>query len=855
VKRAFTILFLICHSAAFAVPFSPAFGSAQRAMSDGLWDVAALHLRAAAEAPDLPEDRLQDVQILLAQSLIRGNHPDEAIALLEESAVRDHPETPFWLGQALAGKGRFADAAEALSSVAANPDLPFRAEAAITAANLRLSLSQPDAALETLALLENSKDPATIAGSRLHRISILLDLGRIEEARALFPEPETVPENLSRFANLLEGYLLMAEGKAAEAEPLFSALLSDPQGQTLGHYNLAAIGKADSLAAQGNKEAATESLFAFIQSRPATSQLAPMFRRIIAWLPEKIATTDQATLVRLAEWIPVSLPSGSGFINTDANTAAAAWPIATKPLSDLEAFALHARAVAIRRVGTPAAKAEAASLLQRLRLLAPRHFLVPGSLLTLASWKLEDGKGGTAFDMLDSLQFTAKSPLVKGEAAFLKALDAFRKGDDTLAASLFDEAAELLDGENRAAAAFNSALSRLGEDPSAAITIQDVDAEVSEKLAEDLRLERALSADSPGEAKPALDSFLKANPDHPRSPEARLAIAEAALASAPPDLSLARAHLDTLMASGEELPETLAPRLALVRLRLLDLSGADPETIAFANKTIESFPGSSIASEAALILGKTLFHSGNYNEARIALERLAASEPGTQRSQAALLLAARSAALGATVQSREEALAIYDRTIAIDGPLKALAILEKARLFIDLNRLPAAIESLSAAYAATSPDDPARLPTGLLLAEAIYARGDTDPESLSEALEIYDSLLELSAGSPARYFRIQYLRGLTLEKLPKPDDASSTRIAEARQAYFSVIDRPADPPPAEWEWFERSGFRLLSILEAEEDWKAAISIAGKIASFGGPRAKEAATRARQLRLKHMVWED
>jgi hypothetical protein len=143
----------------------------------------------------------------------------------------------------------------------------------------------------------------------------------------------------------------------------------------------------------------------------------------------------------------------------------------------------------------------------------------------------------------------------------------------------------------------------------------------------------------------------------------------------------------------------------------------------------------------------------------------------------------------------------------------------------------------------------------LLLAEAIYARGDSDPESLSEALEIYDSLLELSAGSPARYFRIQYLRGLTLEKLPKPDDISSTRIAEAREAYFSVIDRPADPPPAEWEWFERSGFRLLSILEAEEDWKAAISIAEKIASFGGPRAKEAATRARQLRLKHMVWED
>jgi hypothetical protein len=855
VKRAFTIFFLICHSAAFAGPFSTAFGSARRAMGDGLWDVAALHLTAAASAPDIPADQFQEVQMLLAQCLIRGNRPDEAIAILAESVVREHPETPFWQGQALAGKGRYADAAEMLSSVAGNPELPFRAEAAYTAANLRLSLSQADAAFETLSLLETSEDTTMIAGSKLRRISILIDLGRIEDARALFPEPGTIPKGLSRFANLLEGYLLMAEGGAAEAQPLFSALLSDPQGQSLAHYNLAAIGKADSLAAQGKTEAATESLFSFIQSRPETSQLAPMFKRIIAWLPDKIATTDQATLVRLAEWIPVSVPTGSGFVNTEADTAAAAWPAASKPLTDLEVFALHARALAIHRVGTPTATAEAASLLQRLRLLAPRHFLVPSSILTLASWKLEEGEGDAAFDMLDSLQLSAKSPLVKGEAAFLKALDAFEKGDTTLAAGLFDEATELLDGENRASAAFNSALSRLADDPSASINIQNLDTDTVETLSEDLRLERALSADSPEEAKPALDAFLKDNPNHPRATEARLAITEAALATAPPDLSLARAHLDTLMASGDLLPDKLAARLAIARLRLLALSGDDPGAIAFATKTIESFPGTPIASEASLILGKTLFRTGSYNEARLALEKLAAAEPGTQRSQAALLLAARSAALGATAQSRDEALAIYDRTIAIDGPFKALAILEKARLLIDLNRLPTAIESLSTAYAAISLDDPARLPTGLLLAEAIYARGDTDPESLSKALEIYDSLIGLSEGSPARYFRIQYLRGLTLEKLPKPDDATSTRIAEAREAYFSVIDRPADPPPAEWEWFERSGFRLLSILEADEDWKAAISIAAKIASFGGPRATEAATRARQLRLKHLVWED
>ena len=56
-------------------------------------------------------------------------------------------------------------------------------------------------------------------------------------------------------------------------------------------------------------------------------------------------------------------------------------------------------------------------------------------------------------------------------------------------------------------------------------------------------------------------------------------------------------------------------------------------------------------------------------------------------------------------------------------------------------------------------------------------------------------------------------------------------------------------------WFERSGFRALSLLENASNWKAATSIAEKIASFGGPRAEEAATRPRQLRLKHHIWED
>lgn len=853
-KTWFTALLFTCQSL-LAASFGSLMGTAQSAMDDGLWDVAVLRLTMAADAPDAPAERQKEIQLMLAESLIRGNRPSEAIAVLGQSVLRDSVETPFWMGQALAGSGRYREAVETLLPIAADPSHPLRAEAALTAANLQLSLAQPDEALGTLSLLAESPDAGLSVVSRLRRVAILLDLGRVAEAREMFPKAENLPESMKHQANLIGGFLLLAEGNAKDAQPLFEALLADPQGQDAEAFNLAVIGNADAISMQGDPAAAMESMFAFIESRPDTSQLAPMFRRIATWLPESIPGADSPILTRLAGWLPKTPPDAGGFINTAPDTAAAAWPHPQAELTDLEAFALFTRALALRRVDSPSTKAEADILLRHLRLLAPQHFLTPKSLLTLAKWKLDDGLSGDAFAILEILGKTAKSPIIKGQAAFLNAEAAYAQGDHALATTLFAEAAETLDETGREAASFNSALARIGGDPSAVLTIQNLEPAAKQRIETDLALEKALLEDSPEDAKAGLEIFLRDNPDHPRVAEARLAIAEAAMATIPPDFSLAKAQVDTLAATGESLPPQQASRLAITRLRLLDVMGKTEEAITLATEVSTTYPGSPTSSEALLILGKNLFRSGQYNEARLNLEKLATSEPGTQRAQAALLLAARSASLGATAQSREEALALFDRTMQAAGSLNALARLEKARLLVDLNRLPDAIELLRDAYAKTPPDDPSRLSTGLLLAEAIYARGDSDPASLSGALEIYDSLANLTSGNPASHFRLQYLRGLTLEKLPDPNDPTKTRLAEARDAYYSVLDRPTDPPPPEWEWFERCGFRLFSLLEAESDWKAAITIAEKIASFAGPRSGEAATRARQLRLKHMIWED
>ncbi|MGJ8641962.1 MAG: tetratricopeptide repeat protein [Luteolibacter sp.] len=825
-------------------------------MSDRLWEVASLHLSEAVADEELTTEKRTELLLLLGESLIRGNRPDEAITFLEDPILEDNIEGAFWIAQALAGKGRYEEAVESLLPLAGNTNHPYRAEAALTAGSLLLSLGKPDEAIGCLALLADSSDSSIRVEGNLRRSEILLDLGRVEEARSIFPLAEEVPGNLQNYYKLISGYLLLAEGKPEEAEPLLNELLAKPEGQSLVSYNLAAIAKADALAAQDKRDLATESLLTFVSANPETARLNPIFTRIVAWLPQTIISSENPTLLRLAGWLPQITPRNSGFINTENASAVAAWPHAQIPLTDLEVFSMHARALALHRIDTnPAAHAEAHSLLQRLQIFAPQHFLSQHALLTLASWALEEGQTDEALSIFETLRHSAKSPIIRGEAAFLSAMAVYDSGDSTLSAELFEEAAGLLEGEAGEAATLNAALTRLSQDPTAAITIQNADESTSAVLETELDLEKALLEADPVKARMALDEFLKKHPEHPRAMEARIAITEVALRSVPPDFSVARAQLDILATSESPLPPALNARMGLARLRLLDLSSKPEATIALAKLTMESFPNTRESSEAAFILGKNLFLSGIYNEARLVLEKLAASEAGSQRAQASLLIAARAAALGATSQSREEALSLFDQTISAPGPLKTVALLEKARLLIDLNRIPDAVSLLSEAYAATQQDDPARLPTGLLLAEAIYAKGDDAPESLGSALEIYDSLIAISSGNPAEYFRLQYLRGLTLEKLPDPEDASKTRLSEAKEAYYSVLDRPIDPKPPEWEWFERSGFRLLSLLEKGAEWEAAISIAEKIASFGGPRANEASTRARQLRLKHMIWKD
>ncbi len=829
---------------------------AGEAYQAALWDVAAHAYRELLAENDLEPDLRTSIAIRLVECLIRDGRPAEALTWLDpDAAAAAHPAAMYWRGEALAGSGRFADAVDAFSAHLEVGDAPHRLEAALTSANLQISLGKASAAILTLGKFAETAEAGAAARANLQRTAILLDSGYPEDAGDFLPDVDDLPEKDRPFARYTHARLLLATGEVDDASERFAALLREPAGQSMLIHHGAALGLADTIAITTGTEAASRSLLGFLAEHPDSPWLDAAFRRLLAWLPES-PTANDAILAKLAEWIPAPVAPATGIV-TLADRASATWPSGTV-LPEVTAFALFTRAVGMHRVGTPAAQHEAGVLMARLRVNFATHFLAHRSLLTEGRWHLETGRAAEALDLLSIAAESSRSGVIRGEALFLEAMALIQAGDLPAATVRFQEAAELLDDQAAEISRFNIAVAMLHAFPDEMPSM-----ELGAGLRATLELERALAIEDPAKSLAALESFLRNHEAHPRSGEARLAAAERALRLETPDLSLALAQIESL-GTFARIPDG-ATRASMVRLRIVE-ARKDPETateiIEIARGILRDAPNTPAAIEASLALGRSLFDTGNFNEARIVFERLAIEQSSFEDSdpeliQAALLLAARAAALGATTQSREEALALFDRAVGVENAsLGGIAALEKARLMIDLNRLDPAIESLKTMRETMAAENPLALPAGLLLGEAIYAKSSGNPAMLQEALAIYDELLDAaSQDSGAIYNRLQYLRGITLEKLPRDDAPHLKRETEAIEAYYSVILRAGDGPPSEWEWFERCAFAALSLLEKAGRWQAAINLARRIASFNGPRAADAAERAAQLQLRHMIWED
>ncbi|MEP4076774.1 tetratricopeptide repeat protein [Haloferula sp.] len=823
----------------------PAYSLGIDALSGQLWDVAAARFKDALETKELEAPVREDLLLRLAEAQIRGGKSEAAIETLSDDGLKENPALAFWKGQALAASGHFGDAIELFKSQATAPKAPHRQEALLTQAGLQRAIGDVNGALESIDLLLESDKTSTRA--LLLKASLLIDEDRAEEALKVLPADSKLKGAPATEAKFLRAQALLAVKKHEDAANIFNTLRESPKDQTLDRYHAAFLGLARARLDLKLTAAAADGLLAFIQQNPNSPRLDEAFGLLMECVPAQ-PTPNDAILTRMREWVP-KVRLSSPAIPSSNDRAAASWPFIEPEQSPLAPEAMFHLAIGLRRENSVDSRAAARRLLTRLRLEYPDHPLTARVYLEAGRWDLEDDRREQAaahFAALDTL--ADARPELRAQGLSLEGSARFKEEDFEGAAELFKQASELLENEQRNTARLNAATSLLASGSVAAFDELSKNV-VDPDLQDHLDLERGLflaSKHDPG-ALPAMRSFIECHTEHARLPEARLHAALAALDAIPPDIEYAREQLAALDADARlQLPPA---QIALAEINLHDRAGEWEAAAERAKVYLEANPEAPMRHSIQFEQGKALFQNKNYNDARLVLEKLAAEAPDSAQAPAALLLSARAAAEGATPQSQTESIALFDKLIDTDSSFADVARLEKADMLIHrLSLLEDAIQTLEPWFKKMKKEDPLLLSVGLLLAEALFANAEGDPEVLDQALEVLDRLLEdLPADSPSGS-SILYRKGLTLEQFEDRED-------EALDCYVGVVQAASESSRADWKSVELCGFSALRILEKRKQWSAAKKFASRISDLKGPRSEEAADRAKTLGLEHMIWDD
>ena len=847
------VLPLVISFAAAAAPKPrsiPAFREGLDAMSARLWEVAVARFETALATPELDAPGKQAILLRLAETRVRAGQAAEALKILDDPILSESPELPFWKAQALAAEGKIGDAVVLLDGKAIGAKAPHRREALFTRASLQRLLGDLPGALEALGILAQEKDPATVQKAKMETAAILLDQGKAAEALAALPPPNAKMSALQTArAEWLRARAQLAMGEHQAAAGIFAAMLQREEEAFAAYRQEATVGLARAQLAAGNREAAIDGLIAFIEQHRDSPKIGEAFPLLLECLPAQPAA-DDVILTRLDEWctdslaeLPIGIAAGDG--------GSAVWPSARPPAAELETQALYHLALGLRREGSAGSRYRARQLLTRLRIDYPDHPLARRALLEASRWDLADGRKEQAATALAALDDSNVEPAIRAEAFLSAAATAFNAGDLELASRELDKAGVLLEGDAKRETSLNAAVIRLATGDLPGFEAIAASQGKDPRISDDLALERALflTAQRDPAAMGALDKFILEHPRHPRVAEARLAAAHAALEGSPPDPAFAKAQIEAI---GEDQAAALPQAsLALAGIRLAAVEKRWTDAAALADGFLAAHPADPQAPQIRFELGNARFKNGDYNQARLELEKLALEAPQDPLAQPALLLAARAAALGATAQAKQESLVLFDKLIAANGPLSDVARLEKARV---LGYAEAARELLPW-FRGMKKDNPLRLIAGLHLCDALYNSAGSDPAPLEQALGIYEDLLANMPPDSSRRFEVEFLRARVLEQLPDPKDAAKKREAEALDAYFSVLQKASKQAPADWEWVDSSGVRARRLLENAERWEAAIAVAEQHAKLPSKGAKEAAERAKTLKLEHFHWED
>lgn len=811
------------------------FIAMQRAMADGLYEVAAVKCERMLARSLWTASERSTIINLMVESYVRSGNGPVALAAVNRFEVA---EEPFWRAQALLLTGQYAQAVRVLEDYHGK----FDDYATIARAHAFVGQGRESPARGQIKALRESPLPPIARHTRL----MFNELESGNNAKVVLERLAREKGDKNAAVQCLRARTLLDLNESKKAETVLrDLLLSGASGMGPQIHDAATVLLAESLWRQHLPDA-RPSLIAFMNSFGASAD-SPTHTEY--WgeafaLLERIAAAsekpDPTLLPTLVAW--------------------AAQPM----LGERQGYAQHLLAIELHRGGRDL---EALGLLEALLQMYPDHPKASDAMrmamqlygaahadvrvLQLAGrWRQQFGGGGeSVVDFVVGLIHFMRGEYPDALMSFTKAADS--EGDlSRRRRALYNAAISAVKaGEKRALTSLMSQLAQASLPPEG--TAGKKPANPPRDTAADLELDKALELAAkldPG-AENELGAYLEKNPDHGRRAEAFLALAEFRLLDVPPRVKEAGEAIEAARDAkpSAALSERIGYSQIWLREASQDLTGVAREAQAF----LASWPESNRADEVRMKLAESYYRLDNFAKARTEFELLATNQPNSPYSDAALYFAGMAAMALPTVEGFNSAISTWGELVQRGGPLAFSARQQQA---IATGRKGDYVNALKL-YDELLENPAATLDQKLALrcekAELLLSQGKKLPESTEDAVKLLRETLAMPSLPYVWTGRCGVLLARALRDL--------SRSAEALEACYDVISVgtnvvTAPNNPSEYLWFYRAGFLAVELLEASQKWEAAALMAEKLAQSGGDRAKDAAERANKIRLKHFLWD-
>ncbi|MDB6116261.1 MAG: hypothetical protein JWO08_42, partial [Verrucomicrobiaceae bacterium] len=448
---------------------------------------------------------------------------------------------------------------------------------------------------------------------------------------------------------------------------------------------------------------------------------------------------------------------------------------------------------------------------------------------------------------------------------FLVGMIQFSRGEYREALSFFAKAADLEgDLTRRRRALYNAAMCAVKAGEKAVLAslmtqlAQSAPAGGSDKKAgetvADVELDRALQLASKVDpaAGEELAAFVKNHGGHSRWAEAQVALAEFSLLDVPPRIKPATEALEA--ASKSKHDNTLQERIDYVHLWLREATQDLPGVARAGLIFIAAWPNSSRLDEVRMKVGEAYYRLENFLSARTQFELLVKNSPDSPYADTALYFAGKAAMKLGSVGSAEglnAAIATWEELSLREGPLATAARQQQAIAKRLQGNNAEALKLLDDLLENPNTEDGQRFGIQCDKAELLVSMGRKDASHFNEAVALLREMLKDKTLPLVWSARAGVLLALALK--------DQEHNAEALEACYDVVTNGTNflsqpSTPTEYQWFYRAGFLAVDLLKEDQKWEAAAKMAEKLARTGGERAKEAAEKASEIRLKHFLWD-